>query len=77
MVKRRYQHHSSAVRTREDLEMGQDENLPRQEFEFDDSPEASPEIDNLVIGLFTQLKMSLLSGLLMGGLFFFVVPACH
>ena len=51
MVKRRYQHHSSAVRTREDLEMGQDENLPRQEFEFDDSPEASPEIDNLVIGL--------------------------
>ena len=49
VVKRRYQHHSSAVRTREDLELGQDENLPRQEFEFDDSPEPSPEIDNLVI----------------------------
>jgi hypothetical protein len=48
VVKRRYQHHSSSIRTREDLELGQDENLPRQEFEFDDSPEASPELDNLV-----------------------------
>ena len=26
----------------------QDENLPRQEFEYDESTEASPEVDNLV-----------------------------
>jgi hypothetical protein len=48
VVKRRYQHHSSSVQTRADLDIGQDENLPRQEFEYDDSPEASPDVDNLV-----------------------------
>jgi hypothetical protein len=56
VVKRRYQNHSSSVRTREDLELGQEENLPRQEFEFDDSPEASPELDNLVSDSFSIPK---------------------
>ena len=48
VVRRRYQHHSSSVRPIEELEMSlREEPLPRHEFEIDDTPDASPEFDQV------------------------------
>ena len=46
-VRRKYHHHSSSNRPREDLEDYLKEPLPQQEFEIDDTPDNSPDFENV------------------------------
>ena len=47
VVRRKHHHHSSSARPREDLEEWLKEPLPQQEFEIDDTPDHSPDFDNV------------------------------
>ena len=47
VVRRKYHHHSSSNRPLEDLQDLLKEPLPQQEFEIDDTPDNSPDYDNV------------------------------
>ena len=48
VVRRKYHHLSSSIRPVEDLDVClKEEPLPQQEFEVDDSPENSPDFENV------------------------------
>ena len=47
VVRRKYHHHSSSIRPIDDLDVCLKEPLPEQEFEIDDSPDASPNYEQV------------------------------
>ena len=47
VVRRKYHHHSSSIRPIEDLDVCLKEPLPQQEFEIDDTPDNSPDFENV------------------------------
>ena len=48
VVRRKYHHHSSSIRPIEDLDVCLKEPLPQQEFEIDDTPDVSPDFDQVI-----------------------------
>ena len=49
VVRRKYHHHSSSIRPIEDLDVCLKEPLPQQEFEIDDTPDVSPDFDQVIL----------------------------
>lgn len=49
VVRRRYHHHSSSIRPIDDLDECLKEPLPHQEFEVDDTPDNSPDFEQVLV----------------------------
>ena len=47
VVRRKYHHHSSSIRPIDDLDVCLKEPLQQQEFEIDDTPDASPDFEHV------------------------------
>ena len=60
VVRRKYHHHSSSIRPIDDLDVCLKEPLPEQEFEIDDSPDASPNYEQVSVNKSVQFHKFLL-----------------